>query len=183
MNAQRKHLHGNVMLLVVMGMMGLSIIGYIVVSSSVRHTYCPPCVCDCSSQSLLSFPKGFNHSFFTDCTKHDPEVNEEMEKSITDLLSEELKLTEAEAQKNHRRVDMAFLEAKQMASQYQKEANKCNSGMETCEEAREKAEAALAAQKELTAMWQQRAQQKGWREDPLRSRVKPTKGTTMTTHT
>ncbi|KAJ6401347.1 hypothetical protein OIU84_016709 [Salix udensis] len=41
-----------------------------------------------------------------------------------------------------------------MTSQYQKEADKCNSGMETCEEAREKAEATLAAQKKLTAMWE-----------------------------
>ncbi|KAL0362380.1 UNVERIFIED_CONTAM: hypothetical protein Scaly_1193200 [Sesamum calycinum] len=59
---------------------------------------------------------------------------------------------------------MALLEAKKMTSQYQKEADKCNSGMETCEEAREKSEAALLAQKQLTAMWEQRARQRGWRE-------------------
>ncbi|RXH71703.1 hypothetical protein DVH24_025204 [Malus domestica] len=33
---------------------------------------------------------------------------------------------------------MALLEAKKIASQYQKEVDKCSSGMETCEEAREK---------------------------------------------
>ncbi|KAB2604602.1 CRAL-TRIO domain-containing protein-like [Pyrus ussuriensis x Pyrus communis] len=46
---------------------------------------------------------------------------------------------------------MALLEAKKVASQYQKEADKCSSGMETCEEAREKAEATLEAQRKQTA--------------------------------
>ncbi|KAG8489168.1 hypothetical protein CXB51_017171 [Gossypium anomalum] len=36
--------------------------------------------------------------------------------------------------------------------------------METCEEVREKAEEALSAQMKLTAMWEIRARQKGWRE-------------------
>nr|GEZ70199.1 CC-NBS-LRR resistance protein [Tanacetum cinerariifolium] len=59
---------------------------------------------------------------------------------------------------------MALLEAKKLTSQYQKEADKCNSGMETCEEAREKAEAALVSQKQETAMWENRARQKGWKD-------------------
>nr|DAD23441.1 TPA_asm: hypothetical protein HUJ06_024904 [Nelumbo nucifera] len=88
-----------------------------------------------------------------------------MEKNFAELLSEELKLREAEALENQRRADMALLEAKKIASQYQKEADKCNSGMETCEEAREKAEAALAAQKKMTTMWELRARQKGWKEE------------------
>ncbi|RXI03285.1 hypothetical protein DVH24_003937 [Malus domestica] len=41
--------------------------------------------------------------------------------------------------------------AKKIASQYQKEADKCSSGMETCEEAREKGEATLEAQQKQTA--------------------------------
>ncbi|KAB2074619.1 hypothetical protein ES319_A07G163300v1 [Gossypium barbadense] len=49
-------------------------------------------------------------------------------------------------------VNSACNEAKKLASQYQKEADKCNSGMETCEEVREKAEEALSAQMKLTAM-------------------------------
>lgn len=36
--------------------------------------------------------------------------------------------------------------------------------METCEEARERAEEALEAQRKITAMWEQRARQKGWNE-------------------
>lgn len=99
-----------------------------------------------------------------DCAKHDPEVTEDIEKNFAELLSEELKLREGEALESQQRADMALLEAKKITSQYQKEADKCNSGMETCEEAREKAEAALLAQKRLTAMWELRARQRGWKE-------------------
>jgi hypothetical protein len=99
-----------------------------------------------------------------DCAKHDPEVSEDTEKNFAELLMEELKLREAEALENHQRADMALLEAKKITSQYQKEADKCNSGMETCEEAREKAEAGFVAQKRLTAMWELRARQRGWKE-------------------
>ncbi|KAG4176236.1 hypothetical protein ERO13_A11G232166v2 [Gossypium hirsutum] len=41
--------------------------------------------------------------------------------------------------------------------------------METCEEVREKAEEALLAQMKLTAMWEIRARQKGWREKVAKS--------------
>lgn len=109
--------------------------------------------------------------YSADCTKHDPEVSEDTEKNFADLLTEELKLREAETLESQQRADMALLEAKKIASQYQKEADKCNSGMETCEEAREKAEAALAAQKKLTTMWELRARQKGWREGVTNSRT------------
>lgn len=75
----------------------------------------------------------FSFGTFIDCTKPDPEVSEEMEKSFTDLLSEEVRLKEAEALKQQHRADVALLEAKKMASQYQKDSDKCNAGMETCE--------------------------------------------------
>lgn len=74
----------------------------------------------------------FSFGTFIDCTKPDPEVSE-MEKSFTDLLSEEVRLKEAEALKQQHRADVALLEAKKMASQYQKDSDKCNAGMETCE--------------------------------------------------
>lgn len=96
--------------------------------------------------------------------KHNPEMGDEMERNFTDLLSEELRMKEAEALENQQHADMALLEAKKMASQFQKEADKCNSGMETCELARERAEEALEAQRDLSAMWELRAKQKGWRE-------------------
>ncbi|KVH88964.1 Protein of unknown function DUF1068 [Cynara cardunculus var. scolymus] len=130
--------------------------GLAAVRRSSSAASCPPCNCDCDSQPLLSIPQ--------DCAKHDPEVNGDMEKNFAELLSEELKLREAEALESHQRADMALLEAKKLTSQYQKEADKCNSGMETCEEAREKAEAALVAQKQQSEMWELRARQRGWKD-------------------
>lgn len=112
--------------------------------------------------------------------KHDPGMNRETEKSFVELLSEELKLREAEALESHRRADISLLEAKKMTSQYQKEADKCNSGMETCEAAREKAEASLVSQQRLTALWETRAHQRGWRGDIVRSRALA-RGTVQTT--
>jgi hypothetical protein len=120
------------------------------------------------------FTNQFSFSFldwncYSDCAKPDPEVNGDTEKNFAELLSEELKLRENDALENQRRADMALLEAKKIASQYQKEADKCNSGMETCEQAREKAELALVAQKKVTVLWELRARQKGWKEGVAKS--------------
>ncbi|XP_057505951.1 uncharacterized protein LOC130789237 [Actinidia eriantha] len=145
--------------------------GVAAVNRSSSSASCPPCVCDCSSQPLLNIPQGLTNASFADCAKHDPEVSEDTEKNFAELLSEELKLREAEALESHQRADMALLEAKKITSQYQKEADKCNSGMETCEEAREKAEAALLAQKRQTATWELRARQRGWKEVIAKSRT------------
>ncbi|KAJ9560944.1 hypothetical protein OSB04_006104 [Centaurea solstitialis] len=159
--------------------LGLCLVGYLLGPplywhfleglAAVRHSSaagsCPPCNCDCDSQPLLSIPQGLsNNSFTADCAKHDPEVSGDTEKNFAELLSEELKLREAEALESQQRADMALLEAKKLTSQYQKEADKCNSGMETCEEAREKAEAALVAQKQQSEMWELRARQRGWKD-------------------
>lgn len=126
---------------------------------------------------LIPFPIHVLACCIPDCAKHDPEVSEDTEKNFADLLSEELKLREAEALENQQRADMALLEAKKMTSQYQKEADKCNSGMETCEEAREKAEAALMAQKKLTSMWELRARQRGWKEGVSKSNTQSQRNT------
>ncbi|KAJ0052401.1 hypothetical protein Pint_01992 [Pistacia integerrima] len=170
--------------------MGVCLFGYIVgpplywhfmeglAAVSRSSTTCDPCHCDCSSQPLLSISDGLSNASLTDCAKHDPEVSQDTEKNFAELLTEELKFREAEALENQRRADMALLEAKKLTSQYQKEADKCNSGMETCEEAREKAEAALEAQKKLTATWEQRARQKGWNEGMTKSRAQ-TQGATQ----
>ncbi|KAJ9551885.1 hypothetical protein OSB04_015930 [Centaurea solstitialis] len=167
--------------------LGLSLVGYLLgpplywhlleglaaVRRSSSAVSCPACNCDCNSDSkpVLSIPQGLGNGSFTDCAKRDPEVNGDTEKNFAELLSEELKLREAEALESQQRADMALLEAKKLTSQYQKEADKCNSGMETCEEAREKAEAALASQKQESAMWEQRARQRGWKEGGARARV------------
>ncbi|KAF5814213.1 hypothetical protein HanRHA438_Chr03g0119341 [Helianthus annuus] len=166
--------------------LGLSLVGYLLgpplywhllegfaaVRRSSSAASCPPCNCNCDPRPDISFPHGLVNSSFTDCAKRDPEVNEDTEKNFAELLSEELKLRETEATESQQRADMALLEAKKLTSQYQKEADKCNSGMETCEEAREKAEAALVAQKEQSAMWELRARQRGWKEAGVRARAR-----------
>ncbi|XP_072088507.1 uncharacterized protein [Arachis hypogaea] len=113
---------------------------------------------------VLAFSDLISH-----CAKPDPEVSGDTEKNFGELLSEELKLRENQALEQQQHADMALLEAKKIASSYQKEADKCNSGMETCEEAREKAELTLVAQKKLTALWELRARQKGWKEGAAKS--------------
>ncbi|KAL1209579.1 hypothetical protein V5N11_004261 [Cardamine amara subsp. amara] len=173
-----------------LALLGLSMVGYILGpplywhftealaavshSSAVSASSCPKCYsCDCSSLPLLTIPNGLSNASFTDCAKHDPEVNEDTEKNYAELLTEELKMREAESLEKHKRADMGLLEAKKVTSSYQKEADKCNSGMETCEEAREKAELALAEQKKLTTKWEERARQKGWKEGATKSNAKP----------
>ncbi|CAA6669876.1 unnamed protein product [Spirodela intermedia] len=95
-------------------------------ASSSGAAECPVCDCDCSLP-LLEMPEELSNISFTDCAKHDPDVSEEMEKNFTDLLSEELKLREAEAAEKQQRADLTLLEAKKVVSQFQKEADKCNS--------------------------------------------------------
>ncbi|KAB1199669.1 hypothetical protein CJ030_MR0G018460 [Morella rubra] len=95
---------------------------------------CPPCICDCPPPlSLLKIAP--------DCGSNDPDLKQEMEKQFVDLLTEELKLQESVAQEHGRHMNITFAEAKRVASQYQREAEKCNAATETCEEARERAEA------------------------------------------
>ncbi|KAK7303338.1 hypothetical protein RJT34_14241 [Clitoria ternatea] len=157
-------------------------------STSSSFPSCPSCHCDCSLQPFLTLPEGtpytFSSAFFphkiceltinsilvifsvyicADCMRLDPGVSEEVGKSFTDLLAKKVKQKEGEAEGKQRAADTILLEAKKMASQYQKEADKCNSGMDTCEEARERAEISLGNQIELTALWELRARQSGWK--------------------
>jgi hypothetical protein len=83
----------------------------------------------------------------------------------TELLIEELKQREEEATEAQQQADVKLLKAKKLASQYQKEADKCSSGMDTCEEAeaREKSAESLLGQKKLTALWEERARELGWK--------------------
>ncbi|CAH9101188.1 unnamed protein product [Cuscuta europaea] len=175
---------GQRVVMAVLLVMGVCLVGYIlgpplywhlkeglaaVSRSSSSYYSCPPCTCDCNSLPLLSIPQGLSNASFSDCGKHDPEVGEDTEKNFAELLSEELKSREAEASENQHKADIALLEAKRMTSQYMKEADKCNSGMETCEEAREKADVTLLAQKKVTAMWESRARQMGWKDKTSKS--------------
>ncbi|CAH9082275.1 unnamed protein product [Cuscuta europaea] len=108
--------------------------------------------------------------------EHDrTEVREGAERNFTRQLVEELHQREGEVHEIQQKAEQALLEAKKLTSQYQKEAEKCTSGMETCEEAREKAEAVLEAQREVSSMWELRARQKGWKESHLAANVQSIK--------
>lgn len=98
----------------------------------------------------------------TDCGKDDPVLKEEMEKQFVDLLSEELKLQEAVDKEHVHRMNITYTEAKRLASEYQKESEKCNTATETCEVGRERAEVLLAKERKLTLLWEKRARQMGW---------------------
>ncbi|XP_044463364.1 uncharacterized protein LOC123194268 isoform X2 [Mangifera indica] len=124
---------------------------------------CPSCVCDCPPPlSLLTIAPGLANLSVTDCGSSDPEVKKEMEKQFVDLLTEELKLQESVAEEHMRHMNITFGEAKRVASLYQREAEKCNAATETCEEAREWAEALLIQEKKVTKLWEHRARQMGW---------------------
>eukprot|EP00262_Sarcandra_glabra_P003530 TRINITY_DN14268_c0_g1_i1.p1 TRINITY_DN14268_c0_g1~~TRINITY_DN14268_c0_g1_i1.p1 ORF type:complete len:177 (+),score=29.78 TRINITY_DN14268_c0_g1_i1:111-641(+) len=132
--------------------------------SGQSSSTCPPCVCDCSSESTLSMPLELVNSSFADCGGRDPDMNKEMEKDIVDLLAEEINLKTNVTKDNEEHTKASLLEARKTSSQYQKEAEKCNAGMETCEEARERAEADLRAELKLSALWEKRARARGWKD-------------------
>lgn len=121
---------------------------------------CSTCICDCLVELESMLLPGYGNSLLSDCIN----LREDADPRSVDVLLEELKLQETTAEESQRRADTALLDAKKVASQYQKEAEKCSSGMETCEEARERSEAALAAQKKISAEWEKRARQLGWRD-------------------
>nr|GLL45361.1 uncharacterized protein LOC109177144 isoform X1 [Ipomoea trifida]GMD78978.1 DUF1068 domain-containing protein [Ipomoea batatas] len=124
---------------------------------------CLPCKCDCSpALTLFDVAPGLVNLSVTDCGKDDPALKEEMEKQFVDLLSEELKLQEAVDKEHVNRMNMTFTEAKRLASEYQKESEKCNAATDTCEVGRERAEVLLAKERKLTSMWEKRARQMGW---------------------
>ncbi|CAK9870017.1 unnamed protein product [Sphagnum jensenii] len=124
---------------------------------------CQPCFCDCthSSDLLTTMP-------ISDCIKDDPQMQKELDKSQIQLLKEELKLQEEVNKEAQQRAELAYLDAKKISSQYQKEAEKCNTGMETSEEARERAEAELVVERKRTVLWERRARAMGWKgkDDP-----------------
>ncbi|XP_057501798.1 uncharacterized protein LOC130785665 isoform X2 [Actinidia eriantha] len=105
---------------------------------------------------------GLLNSSYSDCSINDPEMNEEIEKNTISLLSEELSLLRNVTDGNLKRTEALTMDAKRTSSHYQKEAEKCNAGMETCEGAREKAEAAFVEERKLSALWEKRARELGF---------------------
>ncbi|KAL2936659.1 Exocyst complex component 3 [Bienertia sinuspersici] len=90
------------------------------------------------------------------------DLQNEMEKQYAELLMEELKLQEVVAQEQIRHMNATYREARRVASQYQREAEKCTIAIETCEEARERAEALIRREMKLAFLWEQRAHKMGW---------------------
>ncbi|KAK1684112.1 hypothetical protein QYE76_044960 [Lolium multiflorum] len=126
---------------------------------------CPPCTCDCPPPlSLQSIAPGLMNFSISACSTNDPERNKEMEKQFVDLLNEELKLQQVVAEEHSHHMNATLVEAKRQATQYQREAEKCNAATETCEEAREKSEGAISKEKKLTAIWERRARELGWHD-------------------
>ncbi|XP_047322490.1 uncharacterized protein LOC124926331 isoform X2 [Impatiens glandulifera] len=116
---------------------------------------CSPCICDCPPPlSLLKIAP--------DCGGEDLEAKEEMGKKFVDLLTDELKLQEVVGEEHAHHMNITLVEARRVASQYQKEAEKCNVATETCEQARERSEASLIKEKKITSLWERRARQLGW---------------------
>ncbi|KAG8367566.1 hypothetical protein BUALT_Bualt16G0085200 [Buddleja alternifolia] len=121
--------------------------------------------CTLPQQSLLQIAPGLANLSVTDCGKDDPDLKEEMEKQFVDLLSEELKLQETVGAEHSLHMNVTFREARRSASQYQREAEKCNAAIETCEGARERAETLLSKEKKITLLWERRAKLLGWERE------------------
>lgn len=92
-------------------------------------------------------------------------MSEEMEKDLIALLSEELSLVKAVANDTMEHSKALIMDTRKAYSHYQKEAEKCSAGVETCEEARERADRELAEELKLSALWEKRAREWGWKDN------------------
>lgn len=101
----------------------------------------------------------------SDCSELDPVMRTEVSKNFVDLLSEELKLQAVVAEDAKQKSTYVLRDARKLSFEYRKESEKCNLGMETCEEAREKAEEDLLAEKRVSALWEERAKNLGWQDN------------------
>ncbi|XP_065853417.1 uncharacterized protein [Euphorbia lathyris] len=123
------------------------------------------CDCDCNEDFSLSLPLGLVNSSYADCGNSDPEIQKEMEKDIVALLSEEIGLQRRVANDSLEQSKALVMDARRSSMHYQREAEKCNSQTEICEEARERAEAQLVDEFKVSELWEKRARELGWEED------------------
>ncbi|KAK8497798.1 hypothetical protein V6N11_028223 [Hibiscus sabdariffa] len=143
---------------------------------------CPSCLCDCFSQTDFLISPDPEVSLSLNCVtinvscrisqqlilragcgENKPDLSEELGKDTVALLSEEIALQKIVNNDTMERTLAVTMDAKRASSHNQKEAEKCIVGVETCEEGRERAEAQLREELKLTAMWEKRARQLGWR--------------------
>ncbi|KAJ8572936.1 hypothetical protein K7X08_009447 [Anisodus acutangulus] len=151
----------------VLVVVGLFLVVYMVRPTRLQHSKalasCPPCFCDCEVDPMFS-PIDILNSSVADCGKDDPQMNDEMMKDIATLLAEEINLQKNVTDDVLERTKALIMSAKRASSHYQKESEKCNIGIDTCEGGREKAEAALAEERKLSALWETRAIEFGWKD-------------------
>ncbi|XP_021274824.1 uncharacterized protein LOC110409712 [Herrania umbratica] len=119
---------------------------------STARVSCPPCFCNCSSEAQSVSPP--------DCGKHNPDVKA-IKKDIVALLSEEIALQKIVSNETLERTRAQRKYMKRASSYYQKMAEKCYVGVETCEEGRKRAESELEEERKLTALWKKRARELG----------------------
>lgn len=99
-----------------------------------------------------------------DCGKQDPVMREEMKKGVVTLLVEELRLQKIVANETLERNRKQVTDVRSSSSKYQKEAEKCDVGVQICEEARERAQAEVSEERKLSALWEKRARDYGWND-------------------
>ncbi|VFQ98800.1 unnamed protein product [Cuscuta campestris] len=126
---------------------------------------CPLCSCDCEEDSMLPLPLDVLNGSIADCGKDNPEMNEEMKKDMISLLTEEIKLLKNVTSDSLEHTNALITGAKRASSHYQREAEKCTAGMETCEEARERAQASFIEERKLSQLWESRAREFGWKDE------------------
>lgn len=101
-----------------------------------------------------------------ECGKNDSELNKEMEKGLVGLFMEELELMKTVANETLEHTKELIMDARRSSSHYQREAEKCNAGVEACEKARERAEAQLRQERKLSLLWEKRARDLRWKPVP-----------------
>ncbi|KAL5566151.1 hypothetical protein UlMin_029315 [Ulmus minor] len=145
---------------VVLVIVGVCLIGYTIKpplfwsfkETSIAPESCPPCVCDCSSEDFFPIPSGFPNGSLADCGKDDSGFLEEMQKDLTTLTHEELDLQKIVAHETLEHTKVLINDAKIASSHYQREIDKCNAAVETCEEARESLGFLLCGRNELVIL-------------------------------
>lgn len=98
---------------------------------------------------------------FADNAEIDPEMIEELSKNRSTLIREEIDLMKIVSDENMKRHKSLMKNAEKSSFQYKKEAENCNIGVRTCEQARERAEEEIVKERKLTALWQKRAERLG----------------------
>lgn len=80
------------------------------------------------------------------------------------MLKEQLSSQETVAKETVARTKALQEDAKKTSLRFRVVAEKCNAGVVACELSRERAEAWLVEEHKLTALWEKRARDRGWKD-------------------